>query len=1210
MVTSFEFGGTSRFQVRRRLGAGGMGVVYEAHDRERDELVALKTLRDPDPQALYRLKSEFRGLTGLHHPNLVRLGELVEADGVWFFTMELVRGVDFLRWIRRGDDRGREQLGNDSTVPGEQLLDEPRLRDGFAQLGRGLQALHGAGKVHRDLKPSNILVSGGRVVILDFGLILETADRHDSFDAQVVGTAAYMAPEQAAMRPVGPPADWYAAGVMLYEALTGQLPFFGSSMHMIQAKLEHQPPPASRLCPVPADLDLLCNQLLTYEPDARPGAEEVIARVQGNLPATDSSASLTQAPPFVGRAHELNILESAFARRARGWETVAVVGESGVGKSALIRAFNERVVGAWPDAVVLAGRCYERESVPFKAFDGLIDRLSHYLRNLADRDANALLPRHPRLLPRVFPVLARVEAISQSPARTPILDGEELRTRAFDALRELLARLAERRPVVLVIDDFQWADADSRLLLSELARRPESPALLLLLTARSSVRDLPWPTTEIQLGPLDREDAVTLAQVLCRRAQVRQSAFSVALEARGHPLYIDELVRHVALSGPSPHQPRLEEAIRERAGRLSPAAQQLLELVCIAAAPLPQEVVGSAARSTGGDLDRLVGVLRAGNLVRLGGGRLDDTIEPYHDRVREAVLAEIAEPLRVEHHHRLSVALETSSLAASHPELLLHHLEAAGQSAKAAAHARRAGERSVSALAFDQAAAFFVTALRLDPTLGEDRRQLHLAAARALAAAGRGAEAADQFLQAAVDGDQAIRLACQEQAAEQLLITGHIEPGLAAIASLLAEAGTRLPASPRRALLSLLWCRARLRIRGLRWKAQPASRIAPEELVRLDVHRAVAFGLANVDTIRAAMLNSHYLLRALEVGEAGHVGRAMGLEAIAVGTQGEPARARAEARIAQVKVAAQATGSAYLHAFEVVARGFLEFLTGRFRDAAEHLAAAEQRLVEETVGTTWERNTTRLFRCLALRWHGSLSRARELSEAYLRDALRRGDRYMATTLGLNGVFLELAAGRLEDARGRVRRLDWVPPQGEFHTQHFYELESRCDLALYEGTAGAALAATAPQFDGLNRSLLPRVQIVRALGRWQRAKLVVAAARSGDRTMLEDAERLARSLEGERVGYAGVWAALLRAGIASRRGQPEVAAAGLRAAVAGADSHELRLHAAAARHRLGQLVGGDEGAALRAAAEAWMQGQHIAEPALMLEVVAPGFAGAV
>jgi serine/threonine protein kinase len=148
-----------RFEIVRHLGAGGMGTVYEAFDREHLTRIALKVLRHVAPESLLRFKREFRSLQNLHHPNLVRLGELIGGDESWLFTMELVEGVRFLDHIRPAGAIG---------------FDDARLRDAFGQLVDGLAALHAIGKVHRDVKPSNALVaSNGRVVLLDLGLVLD-----------------------------------------------------------------------------------------------------------------------------------------------------------------------------------------------------------------------------------------------------------------------------------------------------------------------------------------------------------------------------------------------------------------------------------------------------------------------------------------------------------------------------------------------------------------------------------------------------------------------------------------------------------------------------------------------------------------------------------------------------------------------------------------------------------------------------------------------------------------------------------------------------------------------------------------------------------------------------------------------------------------------------------------------------------------------------
>ncbi|HEY1536040.1 MAG TPA: serine/threonine-protein kinase, partial [Polyangiaceae bacterium] len=532
---SIEFGGTQRFVLEGRLGEGGMGVVYRARDTESTLPVALKTMAYVEPSALLRFKNEFRALADISHPNVVQLYEMVSEGEHWFFTMELLDGVDFLRWVHHGDLEPAElsplltpwtdrAVTWDSASPTldfvahpeatsatsgvmaatrnpaqARLCDIERLRPALLQLTRGVAAIHAAGKLHRDIKPSNVLVTRDdeRVVLLDFGVVgdLQAARDNPRLEEQILGTPAYMAPEQARGVPAGMPADWYAVGVMLYEALTDHLPFDGSPHDILFSKQGSRATrPSALLAGVPDDLDALCMELMQPDPRQRPRGEDVLRRLshgeESGRRHTPRSALTTGARrPFVGRRQQLQVLESAFEDSVRGQAVVVLMaGRSGMGKTVLAQRFLGRL-SKERGALVLSGRCFEREALPFKGMDSVVDELSRYLTTSPPRDILEILPPGLHYLGRVFPVLRAVPCFDSLPVPAhEIVEPIELRKRAFAALKELLFALGARQPLIVHIDDVQWSDIDSLVLLEQLLQAPNAPNLLLVCGFREEVR--------------------------------------------------------------------------------------------------------------------------------------------------------------------------------------------------------------------------------------------------------------------------------------------------------------------------------------------------------------------------------------------------------------------------------------------------------------------------------------------------------------------------------------------------------------------------------------------------------------------------------------------------------------------------------------------------------------------------------------------------
>ncbi len=475
--------GTDRFLIQQKLGSGAFGDVFQAWDQKLEATVALKTLHRADPAAIYHFKNEFRSLADVTHPNLVQLYELQSEDQRWFFTMELVEGLDFIEYAgaTAGELSDTTQV-HPLPVPVVRH-DFHRLRAALRQLAEGLCALHRAGKLHCDIKPTNLRITAdGRLVLLDFGLVYDLrSPMFQTMVGEVRGTPAYMSPEQAVGRDVTEASDWYAVGGVLYEALTGELPFSGSVLEVLKVKQVSDGPTPRKAVPyLPDDLVELCEGLLAKEPSKRPTGEQILERLGGGWMGLPELGTVRRARHFVGRELELAALEEAFELSRQG-ETVAVFvrGASGMGKTELVGRLVDRVRQGEAAPVVLAGRCYERESVPFKGLDALIDTLSRYLKQLSYDRAAALMPSEVQALARLFPALRRVEAVAAAPV-LELSDEREQKRQARSALRELFTRLAKRSPVLLVIDDLQWGDLDSAEMLADLLALPPAPPLLLV----------------------------------------------------------------------------------------------------------------------------------------------------------------------------------------------------------------------------------------------------------------------------------------------------------------------------------------------------------------------------------------------------------------------------------------------------------------------------------------------------------------------------------------------------------------------------------------------------------------------------------------------------------------------------------------------------------------------------------------------------------
>lgn len=329
-----------RYRIDARLGSGGMGTVYRAYDQRLEREVAIKVLSNTDlgTQGRTRLLKEARAVAKLNHPNIVTVYDAQEDQGLSFVVMELVRG---------------KTLREAKPTELSEIIALTR------QICSALDHAHNAGIIHRDLKPENIMLVGSRVKLMDFGLARSTRDEFFQ-DGGIVGTPAYIAPEQLKENASDARSDLYSLGILLYELVTGQVPFQSNSFHsLILQHLQQIPTPPREFNPkLDAGFELLILKLLAKDPNDRypsaravrdelnalyPAAPVLIgpSRLRHNLPAETTS--------FVGRQNEtLQVLDLLAKHRL-----VTLTGSGGIGKSRLSLHVASRLVESFPDGIWL-----------------------------------------------------------------------------------------------------------------------------------------------------------------------------------------------------------------------------------------------------------------------------------------------------------------------------------------------------------------------------------------------------------------------------------------------------------------------------------------------------------------------------------------------------------------------------------------------------------------------------------------------------------------------------------------------------------------------------------------------------------------------------------------------------------------------------------------------------------------------------------------
>jgi serine/threonine protein kinase len=1210
-----EFRGTERFSVLRRLGAGAFGSVYEVKDRELQASVALKLLTELTPEAVLRFKQEFRSLVKLRHSNLVRLHELFCEDSRWFFTMELVEGQDFLQYLR----------------PEGHPCNSTSLRATFSQFIAGVEALHKSGFLHCDLKPGNVLVdSSGRVVILDFGFVRRLNSPHWDESARLVGTPEYMSPEQYINKDVTEASDWYAAGVMMFQALTGKLPHPESGPTAWYAKtgpLEQQPRDIDPA--IPEDLNLICCRLINSVPAKRPDGAE-LAKLFPVPPNQKNSITIDSKSPdyFVGRLDSLKALTAAFDENRQGNNRVVLIaGRSGIGKSALVRQFLSQISASHPNLLTFQGTCYEFETVPYKGVDTLIDQLGQFLQRLPAKEIEELLPPDASLLPKLFPVLGRIDLIAnpQVPP-TAVPDQQELRHRTFAALRELIARVAKQRPVVIWIDDLQWGDRDTISLLTDLCTPPQSPMMLLILSYRDEQLDsnrtlqylqqmlLVSPvvsanTRQLILETLTPDQSRELLKELLGTDSREGFVDTILSEARGHPLFLHLLAGDAGVLGRSPSSKNMDltTVVDRRIQSLPLLSREMAELISLAVQPLTLPMLfAMVSEKNSEERSHCLDLLIEKKIVRLSEIAERRRVEPFHDQIREAVAKLMSSDQRRVRHATLANSL--NSQPDVEPQVLVKHYLESGNTSGAYAAAIEGARVAEQQLAFDRAAAFYQAAIGMEALPQVERSRIQELLGDALSKAGRGRDAAYAYLEAARSVGKTEQIELSRLAADQLMRAGYVVEGLKTMNELSDSVGVRIIRKRKTLLAQILLYRVRTRFRLLRGVPQPLSTPDPNGLRRLEVLRTGAVILNIADPVLAAYFQVQHIYEAFRVRDPKHLALAVGLEAAVRAATGTRNPQSSFALLAQAEQRANTIGDPNLIGYVYLFRSYVDYLLGLVPQGREDSLRAIAFLRDHCRGVAWELTAGYVLLFWFSCWGGRVAEVKSLLPSLLKEGAARGDVNVEVSLRLLSYvhYAYLSADQPDDCLAECKNALDRWPKEDFHLQHYGALFVQAETFLYLGRYDEAFQTLLASWNKMSKSFILRWQILTLMALFLRGRVALACWLDDKSEHLRtDVVKQIRKLGKVSSDWSLPMANVLRAGLLAGGGRRVEASNLLEMASSQFGNIGLRAYSAAALHVCGALAGGMVGREKIDSASTFMKLEEVRCPDKFIRMLLPG-----
>jgi tetratricopeptide (TPR) repeat protein len=647
--------------------------------------------------------------------------------------------------------------------------------------------------------------------------------------------------------------------------------------------------------------------------------------------------------------------------------------------------------------------------------------------------------------------------------------------------------------------------------------------------------------------------------------------------------------------------------IMRRTHALSAIGRELFEALSVAVEPLSRAMLCRAVKAPDAELSRQVSLLIHKNLIRITGGSEAGRLEPFHDQVREALLASLSPADLRNWHRRLAETFETD--VTTDPQKLLQHYLGAGDTPAVFRSANAAAKIAEKALAFDRAAGFYLTAINTGHGDKKSSAMLHRQRAETLAKAGRGKESAAEYLTAALEPEHNDVFQMRRLAAEQLMRSGYMDQGVEAFKGLLRSVGFWMPATPLQSILAMLAIRGILRLRGLQWLPRHEVDVSSAKIRKLDLLWSGASVFFIVNPVFGTYLQARHMLGALRAGEPLRLALSLGQGALYESLGGVPYYPAGNKLLALAESIASNLQNSYLSSALAVDRLLLDFLCGRIERGLEQSRRAVQLQRELGFEQTFEGSTAKLGVIWFLGWGGKIREMSNTAPGILEEARSRGDVYTFVLIRCMCLthLADLAADDPDRAIEEMHQALGQWSQVRYDSPRLGAAVAVVECELYAGRIEEARKRMLAEWPAMMRSLLSRkCQWFRIMLFYMRARTSLALwiLQKNDSVLLKETESYISRLRKMRSPMGTALGDALQSSVESGMGHHVEAIILLDNAETILRQQGSLLLAAAISRRRGELEG-ENGSNTIQAADAFMKMENIIRPDRMIFMILPG-----